>query len=163
MSTEHGSPGGDGSVRHADKAQSYDVMASEACDPRWPTPGLDYTAVQRPTSGYVYATPPAGSTPSTRRLTGIPVLNVNNNCATGSSALWLARQAVESGAADCVLALASSRCAAVPRLPLGRRPQPARTFRRGDGQLQPPSDAPMAAKYFGGAGPNVQGEVRPGR
>src|SRR3546814_17944365 len=38
-------------------------------------------------------------------MTGIPVINVNNNCSTGSTALFLARQAVESGAADCVLAL----------------------------------------------------------
>ena len=38
-------------------------------------------------------------------LTGIPVVNVNNNCSTGSSALYLARQFVEGGLADCVLAL----------------------------------------------------------
>lgn len=38
-------------------------------------------------------------------MTGIPVINVNNNCATGSSALFLARQAVQSGAVDCVLAV----------------------------------------------------------
>ena len=38
-------------------------------------------------------------------MTGIPVFNVNNNCSTGSTALFLARQAVASGAADCVLAL----------------------------------------------------------
>ena len=37
-------------------------------------------------------------------MTGIPVFNVNNNCAFGSSALFLARQAVLSGAAECVLA-----------------------------------------------------------
>ena len=30
-------------------------------------------------------------------MTGIPVFNVNNNCSTGSSALFMARQAVESG------------------------------------------------------------------
>jgi acetyl-CoA acetyltransferase len=38
-------------------------------------------------------------------MTGIPVVNVNNNCSTGSTALFLARQAVASGAADCALAL----------------------------------------------------------
>lgn len=35
------------------------------------------------------------------------MVNVNDNCSTGSSALWVARQAVESGAADIVLALGS--------------------------------------------------------
>ena len=38
-------------------------------------------------------------------MTGIPIINVNNNCSTGSTALFLARQAIESGALDCVLAL----------------------------------------------------------
>lgn len=38
-------------------------------------------------------------------MTGIPVYNVNNNCSTGSSALYLAKQIIESQNADCVLAL----------------------------------------------------------
>ncbi len=38
-------------------------------------------------------------------MTGIPVVNVHNNCSTGSSALFLARQAVMSGVVDCALAL----------------------------------------------------------
>lgn len=38
-------------------------------------------------------------------FTGIPVFNLNNNCSTGSSALFLARQFVRGGVADCVLAL----------------------------------------------------------
>ena len=38
-------------------------------------------------------------------LSGIPIVNVNNNCATGSTALWLARQAVESGAVEVALAV----------------------------------------------------------
>jgi acetyl-CoA acyltransferase len=37
-------------------------------------------------------------------LTGIPVVNVNNNCSTGSTALFLATQAVRGGV-DCALAL----------------------------------------------------------
>lgn len=56
--------------------------------------------------GYVYG----DSTSGQRALyevgmTGIPIFNVNNNCSTGSSALYLAKQIVESGQADCVLAL----------------------------------------------------------
>ena len=37
-------------------------------------------------------------------MTGIPVINVNNNCSSGSTAIFLARQAVASGAIDCALA-----------------------------------------------------------
>ncbi|XP_059677734.1 sterol carrier protein 2 isoform X4 [Gavia stellata] len=44
-------------------------------------------------------------------LTGIPIINVNNNCATGSTALFMARQLVEGGLADCVLALGFERMA----------------------------------------------------
>lgn len=35
--------------------------------------------------------------------TGVPIINMNNACASGSSALFLARQLVEAGALDCVL------------------------------------------------------------
>ena len=38
-------------------------------------------------------------------LTGIPIYNVNNNCATGSSALFMANQLIAGGMADCVLAV----------------------------------------------------------
>ncbi|XP_037683133.1 non-specific lipid-transfer protein isoform X2 [Choloepus didactylus] len=38
-------------------------------------------------------------------LTGIPIINVNNNCSTGSTALFMARQLIQGGMADCVLAL----------------------------------------------------------
>jgi acetyl-CoA acetyltransferase len=38
-------------------------------------------------------------------MTGIPIINVNNNCSTGSSALYLAANAVRSGQFDCSLAL----------------------------------------------------------
>lgn len=38
-------------------------------------------------------------------MTGMPVYNVNNNCSTGSTALLLAKQIVEAGTGECVLAL----------------------------------------------------------
>ena len=38
-------------------------------------------------------------------LTGVPVYNVNNNCSTGSTALFMGKQLIEGGLADCVLAL----------------------------------------------------------
>jgi len=37
--------------------------------------------------------------------TGIPIFNVNNNCSTGSTALYLAHQAIMGGQANCILAL----------------------------------------------------------
>ncbi|KAM9459035.1 sterol carrier protein 2 isoform 1-T1 [Salvelinus alpinus] len=38
-------------------------------------------------------------------LSGIPIINVNNNCSTGSTALFMARQLIQGGLADCTLAL----------------------------------------------------------
>ena len=38
-------------------------------------------------------------------LTGIPISNCNNNCSTGSTALFLSRNLVAGGTAHCALAL----------------------------------------------------------
>lgn len=38
-------------------------------------------------------------------MTGIPIYNCNNNCSTGSNALILAKQLIETGQNDCVLAV----------------------------------------------------------
>ena len=38
-------------------------------------------------------------------ITGVPITRVNNNCASGSSALYHARQAVLAGEAECALAV----------------------------------------------------------
>jgi acetyl-CoA acetyltransferase len=85
--------------------------------------------------------------------TGIPIVNVNNACATGSSALFLARQAVESGAVDCVLALGFEQ---MQRGALGThwsdRPTPFDRFDEVMHALQGPDESPFAAQYFGGAG-----------
>ena len=42
-------------------------------------------------------------------MTQIPVINVNNNCSTGSTALLQARNAVASGMVDCAMALGFER------------------------------------------------------
>ncbi|MFV0934769.1 lipid-transfer protein, partial [Pseudomonas jessenii] len=67
--------------------------------------GLDYRLVQQAYVGYVYGDSTSGQSALYKvGMSGIPVVNVNNNCSTGSSALFLARQAVESGAVECALA-----------------------------------------------------------
>lgn len=38
-------------------------------------------------------------------MTGIPIYNVNSNCSTGANALLLAKQLIETGNNDCVLAV----------------------------------------------------------
>src|SRR5262245_23540095 len=83
------------------KSESYDVMAEKAVRAALADAHVDYTSVQQAFVGYVYGDSTSGQAALYRiGQSGIPVVNVNNNCSTGSSALWLARQAVESGAAD---------------------------------------------------------------
>lgn len=42
-------------------------------------------------------------------LTHIPIINVNNNCSTGSAALFQANNAVKYGEVECALALGFER------------------------------------------------------
>ena len=60
--------------------------------------GITYDAVEQVPVGYCFQSSTAGQRAAYELgLTGVPVYNVNNNCATGSSALMLARQFVEGG------------------------------------------------------------------
>jgi sterol carrier protein 2 len=45
-------------------------------------------------------------------LTGFPITNINNNCATGSTALFNAATLVRGGEARCALVLGFERMAA---------------------------------------------------
>ncbi len=68
--------------------------------------GIDYRDVQEAYVGYVYGESTSGQRAVYELgMTGIPVVNVNNNCSTGSTALYLAARAVRSGLAECTLAL----------------------------------------------------------
>lgn len=132
----------------------YPAMAAEAVRAALADAGLAYTDVQQAYAGYVYG----DSTCGQRALydvgmTGIPIVNVNNNCATGSTALYLARQAVASGAAECVLALGFEQMepgALTARF--NDRPTPFERFDAATEALVGWPDIPLALRYFGGAG-----------
>ncbi|WP_181807225.1 lipid-transfer protein [Streptomyces shenzhenensis] len=84
----------------------YWDMVREAGGSALADAGIAYTEVEQVPVGYCFQPSTAGQRAAYELgLTGIPVYNVNNNCATGATALMLARQLVEGGAADCVLAL----------------------------------------------------------
>ena len=77
----------------------YDAMGAEATRLALQDAGLDYRDVQQAYAGFVYGDSTSGQQALYQvGLTGIPIVNVNNACATGSTALFLARQAVQSGA-----------------------------------------------------------------
>jgi acetyl-CoA acetyltransferase len=84
----------------------YPDMAREAGQKALADAGIDYAAIEQAFVGYCYGDSTAGQRALYELgLTGIPAVNVNNNCSTGSSALYLGRQFILGGLADCVLAL----------------------------------------------------------
>ncbi|HXQ89388.1 MAG TPA: beta-ketoacyl synthase N-terminal-like domain-containing protein, partial [Solirubrobacterales bacterium] len=88
------------------KDGDYPDWAKEAGEKALSDAGIPYEDVEQAYAGYCYGDSTYGQRALYQLgLTGIPVVNVNNNCSTGSSALFLARQAVKGGIADCALAL----------------------------------------------------------
>lgn len=131
----------------------YDEMGAEAGRLALADAGLVYNQMQQAYVGYVYG----DSTCGQKALyhlgkTGIPVVNVNNNCSTGSTALFLARQAIASGAVDCVIALGFEQMSPGA---LGSgftdRASPFEAFDAVTNQLVD-VQLPLALRYFGGAG-----------
>ncbi len=136
-------------------SEPYPMLGAGAAKAALADAGVDYQAVNQVYAGYVYGDSCSGQAAAYHvGLTGVPVINVNNNCATGSTALFLARQAVASGAADCVLALGFEQ---MGRGAIGvhyqDRPDPSQrlidTMREIQGE---DAQSPIAAQLFGGAG-----------
>ncbi|MDO8329570.1 MAG: lipid-transfer protein [Fluviicoccus sp.] len=116
--------------------------------------GIAYNEVQQAYAGYVYGDSTCGQRAVYELgLTGIPVVNVNNNCSTGSSALYLARQAIEGGLAECVLAIGFEK---MERGALGSkfndRIPPMDQHVQVMMDVQGFNSSPPAAQMFGGAG-----------
>jgi acetyl-CoA acetyltransferase len=84
----------------------YPDMGREAGERALADAGIRYDQVEQAAVSYCYGDSTAGQRALYELgLTGIPAVNVNNNCSSGSSALFLARQWIAGGLADCTLAL----------------------------------------------------------
>jgi sterol carrier protein 2 len=132
----------------------YDVMAAKAGRLALADAGIVFEALQQAYVGYVYGDSTSGQKAIyALGMTGIPIFNVNNNCSTGSTALFLARQAIESGAAECVLALGFEQMnpGALGTV-FNDRPSPFEDFDREAEALVGMPELPLALRYFGGAG-----------
>lgn len=132
----------------------YPDMGAQAVREALADASLNYVQVQQAFVGYVYGDSTAGQRVLYEvGMSGLPIINVNNNCSTGSSALFLARQAVQSGAADCVLAIGFEQ---MKPGALGTvfedRPSPFEHFDREVEKLIGMPELPLALRYFGGAG-----------
>jgi acetyl-CoA acetyltransferase len=84
----------------------YPDMGREAGQNALQDAGIEYSEVEEAFLAYCYGDSTTGQRALYELgLSGIPAINVNNNCSTGSSALYLGRKFIRGGLADCVLAL----------------------------------------------------------
>lgn len=133
---------------------SYVEMATAAVSHAFADAGVSYGDVEQAYVGYVYGDSTCGQTALYEiGLTGIPVVNVNNNCSTGSSALFLARQAVASGVVECALALGFEQMEpGALTMRYADRPGPLDRFVAiADDKDPAASEVPLAVRLFGGA------------
>ena len=132
----------------------YPDFGSQAARAALDDAGVPYTAINHAFVGFCY-----GDSTSGQRalyevgLTGVPIVNVNNNCSTGSSALYLANQFIRAGLADCVLALGFEKMERGSlREHWGDRAAPTGRHIEAMTQRHGFAKAPPAAQIFGNAG-----------
>ncbi len=84
----------------------YPDMVKEAGTNALQDAGVDYAEIEQVSVGYVY-----GESTSGQRAvyelghTGVPIVNMNNNCSTGSTALLYSRQMIAGGMAEVTMAV----------------------------------------------------------
>jgi len=135
--------------------EPYYQMAAQATTAALADAGIAYSQIQQAYVGYVYGDSTCGQRSLYEvGMSGIPVVNVNNNCSTGSTALFLARQAVANGAAACVLALGFEQMQpGAFDMMYQDRPSPLQRFTDLTNELvSDHADLPMTPRLFGGAG-----------
>ncbi|HEX7409794.1 MAG TPA: lipid-transfer protein [Candidatus Binatia bacterium] len=136
------------------KQWDYPDMAKEAGSKALQDAGIPYADVEQACVGYCYGDSTCGQRAVYGLgLTGIPIYNVNNNCSTGSTALFMAKQFVEGGIAECVLALGFEK---MEKGSLGvkysDRTNPLDRHFELMVSLRQFAPAPGAAQFFGNAG-----------
>ena len=135
-------------------SDEYNVMASNAIRAAMKDAGVKFEDIEQAVAGYVYGDSTCGQRAVYEvGLTGIPVFNVNNNCSTGSSALFLARQAIEGGLSECVLAVGFEQMQkGALAAQWNDRTNPLDRHANVMNEEQGVTGAPGAAQMFGGAG-----------
>ncbi len=136
------------------KEGDYPDWAKEAGEKALADAGVPYDAIEQAFAGYVYGDSTYGQRAVYELgLTGIPVLNVNNNCSTGSSALFLARQAIKGGLVDCALAIGFEKMemGSLGMKYTDRTPAMDKHMMRMF-EVRDPETSPFAPQMFGNAG-----------
>jgi acetyl-CoA acetyltransferase len=132
----------------------YPQMAKESGTKALEDAGIPYDAVEQVAVGYCYGDSTCGQRAVYEiGLSGVPIYNVNNNCATGSTALFMAKQFIEGGLADCCMALGFEK---MERGSLGThftdRTNPMDKHAQSMIEKRGFAKAPPAPQFFGNAG-----------
>ena len=86
-------------------------------------------------------------------MTRIPIVNVNNNCSTGSTGIAMARDLIGAGAADCILVVGFEKMAPGSLQSAWQdRESPVQPTYKMMAQTRGVSNGPGAAQMFGNAG-----------
>lgn len=134
--------------------RDYPDFVEEAVSAAMEDAEVGFDSFEQAVAGYVNG----DSTSGQRALygigtTGIPIVNVNNNCSTGSSALYLARELVAGGIADCVLAFGFEKMQRGSiEMGWADRANPMDRHLSAMAELYQPEQTPFAAQLFGNAG-----------
>ncbi|QJP08643.1 MULTISPECIES: lipid-transfer protein [Pseudomonas] len=133
---------------------SYDLMGAQAARLALEDAGVKYSAIQQAYAGYIYGDSCCGQRALYHvGLSGIALFNVNNNCSSGSTALFLARQAIQSGAIDVALVLGFEQMnPGALSSHYSDRPNAADPFIERCDALLDVAELPTALRIFGGAG-----------
>lgn len=92
-------------LKPSDSNPDYPEMAKVAINRALDDAGCPYKDVEAAIVGYVYGDSTCGQRAVYEvGMTGVPIYNVNNNCATGSSALHLGKNLIAGGVYSMVLA-----------------------------------------------------------
>lgn len=136
------------------KNYDYPEMIQEAVEKCLADANLNYDCVEQANVGYVYGDSACGQKGLYQvGMTGIPITNVTNNCATGSTALFLSKQLVEAGAYECSLAVGfekMERGALMSKF--GDRVEPMQRFVDVLYEIAGLQAAPITAQFFAAAG-----------
>lgn len=136
------------------KNYDYPDMIQEAVEKSLADAGIKYDEIQQANVGYVYGDSACGQKGLYQvGMTGIPIANVTNNCATGSTALFLTKQLVEAGAYDCALAVGfekMERGALMTKF--GDRVEPLQKHVDTLFEIAGIHPAPVTAQFFAAAG-----------
>jgi sterol carrier protein 2 len=88
------------------KDWDYPDMVKESGTKAFEDAGLTPEDIEQVAVGYCYGDSTYGQRAFYELgMTGVPVYNVNNNCATGSTATFMIKQFIEGGVIDCGMAL----------------------------------------------------------